>query len=287
MKTVDLHMHTTHSDGSYTPAELMDYCHEKKLGCVAVTDHDTLSAYEECRRRADQHGVELIPGIEISAEYQPGTLHILGYFLNPSHAELKIKLEKIQRARRERNPKIIEKLNRLGMAITLEEVTREALGDKGNVYDKQIGRPHFAKVLMKKNYVRTFEEAFDRYLGKGKAAYVDKERFSSREAIRLIREAGGVAVAAHPKQIRLEPEALEKFIGELAEQGLGGIEVYSSCQNQRENELYLSIAKHFDLAVTGGSDFHGKNKPDTDLGFMGKGVCLTYDTVEALRARIN
>lgn len=285
-KRVDLHMHTTHSDGTFTPSELMDYCHEKNLACVAVTDHDTMSSYPECARQAEQKGVELIPGIEISAEYHPGTLHILGYFLDPEQTDLKAQLEEIQKARRERNPKMIEKLNDLGMEITLDEVIQEALGDSKQSYDKQIGRPHFAKVLIKKKYVKTFEEAFDRFLGKGKAAYVDKKRLNSQAAIRLIRNAGGVAVAAHPKQIRLAPEPLEKFIGELKDQGLGGIEVYSSCQSPQENKIYLKIAQRLGLAVTGGSDFHGKNKPDSDLGFMGQGISLGYETVVNLKEKV-
>lgn len=285
MKLVDFHMHTTHSDGSYKPAELIRYCKAKNLACVSVTDHDTMSSFEECKREADQLGIELVPGVEISAQFEPGTLHILGYFLDRNHPELKARFEDIQKARRERNPEIVRKLNKLGVDITLEEVAREAYGEAQVPAGKQLGRPHFAKVLLKKGVVKNWEEAFDKYLGKGQAAYVDKRRMTSEESLRVIRGAGGVASVAHPKQMKLDEAALEKEIGRLVDQGLGGMEVYNSCQNPADNEIYLKLAKRFDLVVTGGSDFHGANKPDVDLGYLGDGVKLGYEMVEALRER--
>jgi predicted metal-dependent phosphoesterase TrpH len=276
MKRVDLHMHTTHSDGSYTPRDLVQYAKKKKLDCISVTDHDTLSSYGECADEAKKQGIELIPGIEISAQFEPGTLHILGFFLKPDHPPLKAALEEIQKARRERNPKIIEKLNNMGIPITYEEVKAESGG-------KQVGRPHFAKVLLKKGVVKSMQEAFDKYLGKGKPGYLDKRRFSSKESIQMIRDAGGIAVIAHPKQMRLKEEALNQEIERMAEEGLGGLEAYNSCQNQEEADLYKQLAKRFNLLITGGSDFHGANKPDVDLGFMGEGVELGYEVVEAMR----
>jgi hypothetical protein len=264
----------------------MRYCKEKGLACVSVTDHDTMSSFEECEREARNLGIEVVPGVEISAIFEPGTLHILGFFLDRNHPELKAVLEEIQKARRERNPQIIQKLNDLGIDITLEEVTEEACAKTGLRGAKQIGRPHFAKVLLNKGYVQSFDEAFGKYLAKGKPAYVDKRRVTSQEAIRLINRAGGIASVAHPKQMRLNDEVLEKEIGRLADQGLGGLEVYNSCQSPHENAVYKKIAERFDLVVTGGSDFHGANKPDVDLGFLGEGVVLGYEMVEALRDRI-
>ncbi len=287
MKRVDFHMHTTHSDGSYTPAELMRYCKQKKLECVSVTDHDTMSSFEEAEREAKQLGIELVPGVEISAQFDPGTLHILGFFLDRHHPRLKAMFEEIQKARRERNPMIIKKLNDLGIDISMEEVIEAACGSKtGKVSDKQIGRPHFAKVLIKKKAVKNHEDAFNKYLAKGRPAYVDKRRVSSQEALTLIREAGGIASVAHPKQMKLNPEALEKEIGKLAQEGLEAIEVYNSCQNPRDNDIFNRIAERFKLVKTGGSDFHGTNKPDVDLAYLGENVHLGYEMVDALRERI-
>jgi predicted metal-dependent phosphoesterase TrpH len=296
MKRIDLHMHTTHSDGSYTPRDLVQYAKKKKLDCISVTDHDTLSSFEECADEAKKQGIELIPGIEISAQFEPGTLHILGFFLKPDHAPLKTALEDIQKARRERNPRIIEKLNNMGIPITYEEVKAESGG-------KQVGRPHFAKVLLKKGVVKSMQEAFDKYLGKGKPGYLDKRRFSSKESIQMIRDAGGIAVIAHPKQMRLEENVgaqltrlcrtrrrvaplLTKEIERLVNEGMQGIEVYNSCQNREEADLYKRLAKRFNLLMTGGSDFHGTNKPDVDLGFMGEGVELGYEVIEAMRGSL-
>ena len=279
MTRIDLHMHTTHSDGTYLPRDLVRYAGEKGLGCISVTDHDTMSSYEECADEAKKSGIELIPGIEISAQFEPGTLHILGFFLDRNHPQLKASLDEIQKARRERNPQIIEKLNRLGIAITLEEVKAASGG-------KQVGRPHFAKVLVKKGVVKSMEEAFVKYLAKGKPAYVDKRRFSSKDSIARIREAGGIAVVAHPKQMKLNEAALIKELHRLVDEGLGGIEAYNSCQNTEEAVLYKRLAKRFNLLVTGGSDFHGANKPEVDLGSMGDGVELGYEVVEAMKNRL-
>ena len=284
MKRIDLHMHTTHSDGSYTPRELVRYAKEKRLDCISVTDHDTMSSYDECADEAREQGIELIPGIEISAQFEPGTLHILGFFLDPGHASLKTGLEGIQKARAERNPQIVEKLNRLGVPITYEEVQAESGG-------KQVGRPHFARVLLKKGAVKSLQEAFDKYLSKGKPAYVDKRRLSSRDSIRMIREAGGVASVAHPKQMKLDAGTahasplLEKEIARLVDEGLAGIEVYNSCQDRNEAGLYKRLAKRFNLLITGGSDFHGANKPEVDLGYLGEGVELGYEVVEEMQKR--
>lgn len=279
-------MHTTHSDGSYAPEELIRYCKQKGLACVSVTDHDTMSSFEKCRQEAEKQQIELVAGVEISAQFEPGTLHILGFFLDQNHPELNQAFAKIQEARRQRNPQIIEKLNSLGFDIALREVIREAYGTDEIPAGKQLGRPHFAKTMIKKGIVKTGQEAFDQYLAKGRPAYVDKRRVSSREAIALIRKAGGIASVAHPKQMRLSPENLEKEIGRLKEEGLEAIEVYNSCQNAEDNRFFQKVAERFDLVPTGGSDFHGANKPGIDLGWMGEGVELGYDMVDALRRRI-
>ena len=270
-------MHTTHSDGSYSPRDLIRYAKQKGLACISVTDHDTMSSQEECADEAKKLGIELIAGIEISAQFEPGTLHILGFFLDKNHPELKATLEDIQKARRERNLQIIERLNRLGIPITLEEVKEVSGG-------KQVGRPHFARVLLKKGVVKSMQEAFDKYLAKGKAGYVDKRRLSPAESIRRIREAGGIAVIAHPKQMKLDEDRLTEEVERLVDEGLGGLEAYNSCQSREEAALYKRLAKRFNLFVTGGSDFHGANKPDVDLGDLGDGGELDYQVIEEMKA---
>jgi 3',5'-nucleoside bisphosphate phosphatase len=287
MRLVDFHMHTTHSDGSYSPEELMRYCKEKNLACVSVTDHDTMSSFEACRKEAEKLEIELIPGVELSAIFEPGTLHILGYFLDRHNEELVRSLEEIQKARRERNPGIIEKLNSAGIDITMDEVLQEAFSGAASTVaaeHKQVGRPHFAKVLIKKGVVKDTKEAFSKYLGKGQCAYIDKRRISGREAVELINKAGGIASIAHPKTMMLNDADLDREIKKLADCGLGGIEVYNSCQDLADNGAYLKIAKKYNLVATAGSDFHGKQKPGVDLANYG--IKMGYEMVDQLRAKI-
>lgn len=286
MKLVDFHMHTTHSDGSYTPRELMRFCKLQNLSCVSVTDHDTMSSFEEAKQEAKALEIELVPGVEISAKFEPGTLHILGYFLDPSYRGLQECFEEVQTARRERNPQLIEKLNRVGVEITLEEVVEESSRRAGRSDSRQIGRPHFAQVLVKKGYAKSLGEAFRKYLAKGSPAYVDKRRLSSETAIRVINEAGGIASVAHPRQMRLDSDMFDERIGELVDQGLGALEVHHSSHDDAERQTYAKIAERYDLVATGGSDFHGSNKPEVHLGYLGKNVRMGYEMVDALRKKI-
>jgi len=272
----DLHMHTVHSDGTFTPTQLIELAKQQGLSCVALTDHDTLSGVEEAQVTGNRIGVEVIAGIEFSAICDPGTMHILGYFIDPKSKKLQQKLEKIQEARRQRNPMIIEKLRASKVDITLEEVERESGGD-------QIGRPHFARALVRKGYVKNFEEAFDKYLAKGTLAYVDKRKFTSRDSIQMITEAGGVASLAHPITLKLGGKAFEQKLDQLKSEGLKGLEVYSSCQNTEEAAQYKKTADRLGLFVTGGSDFHGANKPDISLGWMGDGALIPYETIDEMK----
>ena len=184
MGYVDLHVHTTASDGVMSPSELVRYAKAKGLQAVAITDHDTIEGLEEGLSEGQKIGFEVIPGIEISAEHSPGSMHLLGFLIDIHHPLLNERLGYLQKARAERNPKIVEKLNRLGIGLGYEEVLKVSGGG-------QVGRPHFAQVLLEKNYVRTFQEAFDRFLKKGAPAYVDKFRFTAKEAIHFINEAKG------------------------------------------------------------------------------------------------
>lgn len=278
MGYVDLHLHTTASDGVKRPSEMVRYAKGKGLQAIAITDHDTIEGLEEGLAEGEKIGFEVIPGIEISAEHSPGSMHLLGYFIDIHCPSLNERLQYLQKARGERNPKMIEKLNRLGVNITYEEVVKASGGG-------QVGRPHFAQVLMDKGYVRNFQEAFDRYLKKGASAYVDKLRFTPAEAIHFINEAGGVAVLGHPNTLGLNGYVeLEHLLLSLVKEGLKGIEVYYPEHSSSEVIQYKGLAEKYDLVMTGGTDYHGIEKEGLDVG-VGRGeMRLPYSMVEALQA---
>lgn len=278
MGYVDLHLHTTASDGAKSPSEIVRYAKEKGLQAISITDHDTIEGVEEGLSEGERIGFEVIPGIEISADHSPGSMHLLGYFIDIHYPPLNEKLKYLQRAREERNPRMVEKLNRLGVNITYEEVVRVSGGG-------QVGRPHFAQVLIEKKYVRSFQEAFDRYLKKGASAYVDKLRFTSGEAIHFINEAGGVAVLGHPNTLGLNGfMEIESLIRSLIKEGLKGIEVYYPEHSSSETAQYKALAEKNGLILTGGTDYHGIEKESLDVG-VGRGeMKLPYSMVEALKA---
>lgn len=244
----DLHCHSTASDGELTPAALVSLAAEAGLHTLALTDHDTVAGIDEAVQAAGRVGLHLIPGIELSARFEPGTLHILGYFSAPPR-DLEPALAHIQEGRTQRLPRIIQCLQDLGFELTEEEVLREADG-------AQLGRPHVARVLLAKGYVRSFDEAFSLYLAKGRPAFVEKDRLNAFEALDLIHEHGGLSVLAHPFTLDLEPEALNDFVADLSDHGLGGIETYYSEHTRAQRKRYKALARHHDLVLTGGSDFH-------------------------------
>jgi predicted metal-dependent phosphoesterase TrpH len=278
MGYVDLHLHTTASDGVKSPSDLVRYAKTRGLQAIAITDHDTIEGLKEGFEEGEKISFEVIPGIEISAEHSPGSMHLLGYFIDSSHPLLKHRLEYLQKARAERNPKMVEKLNRLGVNITYEEVL-EASG-KG-----QVGRPHFAQVLMGKKYVKSFQEAFDRYLKKGAPAYVDKMRFAPGEALHFINEAKGIAVLAHPNTLGLNGYSeLEDLILQLLKEGLRGIEVFYPEHSPADIAQYKGLAERYGLVMTGGTDYHGIEKNGLEIG-VGRGeMRLPYSMVEGLKA---
>ena len=278
MDYVDLHLHTTASDGVMSPSEVVRYAKSKGLKAIAITDHDTIEGLEEGLSEGKRIGFEVISGIEISAEHSPGSMHLLGYLFDIHHPLLKDRLAYLQKARAERNPQIVEKLNRLGIGISYEEVVKVSGGG-------QVGRPHFAQVLLDKGYVRSFPEAFDRYLKKGALAYVEKLRFSPREALHFIKEAGGVAVLAHPRTLGLNGYSeLEGLLIQLVKDGLGGLEVYYSEHSALEVSQYKTLAERYGLVITGGTDYHGLEGNGLDIG-VGRGeMRLPYTMVEALEA---
>jgi len=260
-KFVDLHCHSTASDGTFKPAEVVRLAVENDLSALALTDHDTIAGVAEAAEEAGRVGLDFLPGIEISAEYpQPGTMHLLGYGIDPQSPTLRDLTKTLLAGRDNRNPKIIAKLQQLGVSITMKEVEAEAGG-------KVIGRPHIAAILMRKGYVQSIKQAFEKYLAPGGAAYFDKERLDPAQAISLIRESGGLPVLAHPIQLRYQNDGqLEREVKDLVDLGLAGIEVIHSDHGAQLVEKYTAIAKRYGLLKTGGSDFHGTNKTRISLG---------------------
>jgi predicted metal-dependent phosphoesterase TrpH len=275
---IDLHTHSTASDGSFSPVKLIRYARTKGLRAVALTDHDCIDGLEEAIAVGNEIGVEVIPGIELSAKFNNGGMHILGYFVNPSDPVFLQRLSMLQEARRQRNPKIVKKLQDLGMNISYEEVVAASGGG-------QVGRPHFAQVLVNKGFVRTIAEAFEKYLRNGGSAYVEKDRLSPEESIALIHEAGGVAVLAHPFTLHLPVDQLDPLFERLVQGGLDGLEVYYSVHTPEQTAQYERLAERWGLVKTGGSDFHGDYKPKIDLGVGMGDLQVPYSILEELRQR--
>lgn len=251
----------------------------KRARAVAITDHDTVAALDNARGIAGRFGIEFVPGIEISAEYSPGTMHVLGYYIDERSPQLNEKLDELKRARDRRNPEIANRLQALGVDISYDEVARLA----GN---KIVGRPHFARLMVERRYARSIQDAFDRFLKKGAPAYVEKARLSPSDSIALIRAAGGVSVLAHPYQLGLSSyEEADGIVGELAEFGLDGIEAHYSRHNPAQRSGYTEMASRHGLLVTGGSDFHGTYKPDIDIVTGLGDLAVPYVLLDEVKAR--
>jgi hypothetical protein len=278
MEFIDLHTHSNASDGSLPPGEVVRLAKQRGLKAIALTDHDTIDGLAEAVAAGREVGVEVIPGVEISARQPGGSMHILGYFLDYQDRLFDQRLAVLKQARKDRNPRIIAKLNALGIPLKMERVER--ISGRG-----QMGRPHIARALFEGGYVRTIQEAFDIYLGNQGKAYVSKFRFLPEEAIDMIRAAKGVPVLSHPFTLDLRTrEDLRARLLELQGLGLAGIEVFYPEHSPEQTDLYLSLARELGLLITGGSDFHGDNKPEVELGRINCQPKLTYELVEALKA---
>jgi len=275
MSRLDLHLHTTHSDGSLPPAEVLALAHKAGVTALAITDHDITTGLPEALEAGARLGIKIIPGVEISSRFGDNELHILGYFLNWQDPALNARLGTLRASRHSRNPLIIEKLRALGQDITYDEV-RELAGTES------VGRPHIARVMMEKGYVKSAKEAFDRFLAHGKPAYMPRELPDPADAIAWIRAAKGVPVLAHPLWARQNGEGLYKLCEKLKAEGLGGIEVHYSTHNPKQTAELLDLARRLDLLVTGGSDFHGVTKPDIEVGVGRGGLIVPVTLLEPL-----
>jgi predicted metal-dependent phosphoesterase TrpH len=281
---IDLHIHSTASDGTFSPADIVALALRLPLGAIAITDHDSIAGSREALISGIPSELGFLTGVEISAEPPPsyagaGSIHILGYGIRLDDPELNGTLEKLQNARRERNPQIIARLNKLGIAVRLEEVEKEA-------HDSQPGRPHIANVMLKKGMVSSIDEAFDRYLGNGKPAYIDKFRIESSHAIELINAAGGIPVLAHPSLLELETDdQLDDILEEMIAMGLKGLEVYFSEHSIEQTHRYAELSRRYGLLMTGGTDFHGDIQPEIRLGVGRGNLFIPYTLYERLIER--
>lgn len=265
---VDLHMHSLLSDGTLSLEALLKLAVRKGLATVSITDHDNLDSYLQGKPIADQLGLELIPGIEVSSVWQGKDIHILGYFCDSTNLAMNVELEEQTRQRHTRVKAIIKKLNALGVELNYEKVLSYC---KGRV----IGRPHVAMAMVDEEYVSTFSEAFQKYLAEDGLAFVEKKGLSPQQAIRLIENAGGIAVMAHPYKTNADD-----LIESMVEWGLKGIEIYSPSQKGAVGRKYRELARKYNLVGTGGSDFHTEGGP-----YGLNCLKIPYAVVEQLRER--
>lgn len=276
---IDLHVHSTASDGTLTPFSLVRYAWEHGINIMALTDHDTVAGVPEALASAEQlrrecgADITVIPGIEIAAGFRDSEIHILGYRIDPSHEVFSRMLSDMQTSREHRNELIAQKMRDAGLDITVDELQRTS----GSV---TITRAHFAGYLVRIGYCSGIREAFERYLDNGRQFYVAREYINRPKAIATIHEAGGKAVLAHPLKYGVSGRELEDLVSELKGYGLDGIETYYSSNISNDEDTVRHLAIKYDLCMTGGSDFHGEHKPGLEIG-VGFGNLRIPDDVPA------
>lgn len=275
---VDLHVHSTASDGTLTPSQLVQYALQKGLAAFALTDHDTTAGIPEALQAAEGTSVEVIPGIELSTTWQGGDVHIVGLDIDLENIWFQETLLRFQSSRDSRNDKIIALLQKEGIDITSSSML-EAFPH--SVWT----RAHFARYLLDHHYVGSVNEAFDRYLGDHSKCYVPREKVTPFQAVRLIKESGGIAVFAHPALCRISTDRLESLVAELKRAGLDAMETIYSTYRPAEEAAMTRLARRHSLKSSGGSDFHGSNKPRIDLGSGMGNLRIPYEILVNLRER--
>ncbi len=276
---IDLHTHTTESDGSVTPEDLVRRARDAGIEALGICDHDTLSGYDLAEPVARASGLDLVCGVELSTRFRRRSVHLLGYFLSaPPGNGFRSRLKAMQESRRDRNRRMIDRLRGFGIDITAEEVEARCR--------RLAGRPHFAAILVEKGYVSSVKEAFDHYLDESAKGYVQRVEPALQEGIEWILEAGGLPALAHPVRLaRRYSQPLEEIVAEMCAIGLRGIEVYHHDHCEAEAQQYRALAGRFGLAITGGSDFHGVNKPGVVLGRSHHGVlAIPREVLDRLRS---
>jgi hypothetical protein len=293
---IDLHTHSTASDGSYPPKDLVDLAAKIGLASLALTDHDTLAGLDSAANRAGQIGIHFIPGIEIEIERSVGEFHLLGLCLDGDRNPLEIALHIVRQGRHERNLRMIEKFRAAGMDISLEELLAQTGGGRANSPrgdaggrpgDDIISRAHFARLFVAKGITDSIDQAFSRYLAKGKPFYEPRPCLSLADAVSLIREAGGLAVIAHPISLELKGEALRQLLEHVRDIGVTGIEAYHPGQSLKEARKLELLGRRLGFLITGGSDFHGAYIPQRRLGRTSGGLEIPGSFLEAIRLRLS
>jgi len=276
--SIDLHIHSTSSDGTMSPADLVKYAYQKGLSAIAITDHDTIAGVDEAVAAGSALGIEVVPGIELSAKYTEHNVHLLGYLFDYQNKDLLVSLGRLQTGRLERNKKIIAKLNALGLVFD----SRDLLQSAG---EGQKGRPHIARLMIESGYVQNMDHAFEKYLGKGGLAYTARLVYDARDVIALIKNAGGVVVLAHPLQLDKSVDDFNQALHRLCDMGLDGIEVYYPNHSRQFKKRLVALADKYSLLMTGGSDFHGSIRPGTTLA-GGKNVSVPAQLLVKMKERV-
>lgn len=278
MRSIDLHTHSLCSDGAQTPADVVRSAKEAGLAAIALSDHDCIVGVQEAIDTGKALGVEVIPAVELSAQSDT-ELHILGYFIDIHNRKLQEAMQYALQVRDQRQEETCQKLNEMGFAITMDELREEAHGNP------VLCRAHFAQIMVRKGYAPSVKEAFSKYLSVGCYAYSNRQALTGPEAVSLIREAGGIAVAAHLHLIKKPDDELREYLRSLIPYGLDGIEGYYTDYTPDMQERYQAMAKELGLVISGGTDYHGANKPHISIG-KGKGnLDIPYCVLDGLRAR--
>lgn len=279
MNFIDLHVHSNASDGTLTPASVVELAAQKGLSAIALTDHDTIEGIPEALEAAKSLPLEVIPGIELSCVYLGEEIHILGLYVDPADKNFITETDTLKDIRMKRNTEMIHRFQNAGIDITLSEV------QAGNP-DTVITRAHFARVLLEKDYVKNMDQAFNKYLSYSGPYCPRKEKITPEHAMKILHDCNASPVLAHPCQYHLGDQKTEELVSYLKEMGLHGLEVYHSSNNQYESGKLKKLAKKYQLFPTGGSDFHGANKPDIDLGTGRGGLrisALLLDDIKRIR----
>jgi len=279
---IDLHTHSTISDGTYTPTELVEYAIEKELKVIALTDHDSVSGIDEFLRASQKHKYLIaVPGVEISVSKGSNEIHIVGLFVDHKSESLNRLLCEVRKHRDDRNIKIIEKLNKLGYDITIDEVIEVASGTT-------VGRPHFAKVLIEKGYFKNSQDVFDECLKRGQSGYAHRILPSFSRGIREIHEAGGIAIWAHAVwRKKNERSFVRNTLNKLIKADIDGIETQYTSFNEKQSAMLKEMADEYGLLESGGSDFHGENQPSIDLAVGYGDLKVPYEFYEKMLLTMN
>lgn len=276
MKLIDLHVHSTVSDGTLSPSELVTYAKSKGLSAIALTDHDSVDGIDECQQKGLELNLMVIPGIEFSVDYCGKEIHMLGYYINHHDLHFVKRLNALIEAREKRNELMLQKLAHMGCPLTTEDLI-----DESNK-DSVITRAHIAKAMLKKGYIQDRKEAFAHYIGDGKPCFVPKTPFTTKECIKLIHSVGGVAVLAHPMLYGYAPSDVTQLLRSLKSEGLDGVECLYSTHTKEDTHHLLQVCSNLQLFPTGGSDFHGENKPSLDLGTGYGELAIPFELLDTM-----